>query len=178
MLVEGNVLKFFIHTEDEYDIVEGVFYLPVLIKFQESFPIGRTELTLGGFFSFKGKLFFNFIILHGKLAHGGKGLLIVQIAEFVDADDVKGIEKHSTGGVCRMVAVCELVIVEHNTCGRVCRYVIVSAFHSGRSVDIRQELVDGILHRIGPAEHTDNAVLFKRVCLLLCSRSSDFAFTA
>ena len=72
-----------------------------------------------------GKLDLDLFILHGKLLHGLKGRqfcrvcirirLGIQRAELVDTNHIKGIHQPAAGGVRGVVAVCELVIIDHDT---------------------------------------------------------------
>ena len=65
-----------------------------------------------------------------------------------------------------MVAVCELVLIHHNTRLGICWNIIKTPRHSTVFIDIGEEGFDGILDRVSTAERTDCSGLGKRVSLL------------
>ena len=79
-------------------------------------PVGVIGEILSGLSdTLGGKVLLDRIVCEGKFGHLLEGLLLVIIAEAVDADKVESVQQLTAGGVCRMVAVCELVIIDHDT---------------------------------------------------------------
>ena len=67
--------------------------------------------TLGG------KILFDRIVREGKFGHLLERLLLIIIAEAVDTDEVESVQQLTAGGVGGVVAVCELIVIDHDTGG-------------------------------------------------------------
>ena len=79
-------------------------------------PVGIIGEILSGLSDTLGsKILFDRIVRESKFGHLLEGLLLVIIAEAVDADEVKSVQQFAAGGVRGVVAVCELVIIDHDT---------------------------------------------------------------
>ena len=127
--------------------------------------------TLGG------KVLLDRIVCEGKFGHLLEGLLLVIIAEAVDADEVKSVQQFAAGGVRGVVAVCELVIIDHDTGRRVGRNIVIATFHSGRFIYIGKVGLDHGGDTVGTAECAHHTGLGERVFLLFAACLTDGAFT-
>ena len=100
----------------------------------------------------------------GRLRRG----VVVLVSEFMEPDQIKGIDQTPAARVCRVVAEQELVAVVDDSAARggaaqigITVGVIVHGF-----VDAGQERVHSTQHVIGAAEGTHKALLFFGVALL------------
>ena len=84
----------------------------------------------------------------------------------MDTHNIKGVHQSAASGVGGMMAVCELVLIHHNTSLGVCRNIIETPRHSTVLIHIREKGFDSILDRISTAECTDRSRLGERVSLL------------
>ena len=84
----------------------------------------------------------------------------------MDTHYIKGVHQPTASGIGSMMAVCELVLIHHNTRLGVCRNIIETPRHGTVLIDIGEEGFDGILDGISPAECSDRSGLGKRICLL------------
>ena len=91
----------------------------------------------------------------------------IEVSEFMDADKIKSVEQLPAGGIGRMMAIYELVIIDHDSRAAIGGNVIVAAFHNRRLIDIREKSRNGRFDAICAAERADDAALFKRIILRL-----------
>ena len=102
--------------EDQIEVVHAVFEQarPRLI-FEPFLPItvpGISEVRLRFGKALVGGKQLHILLLHGEVAHGAEGSLVIIVAEPVDTDDVKGVAELEVCGVFRMVGVYELVVLD------------------------------------------------------------------
>ena len=175
-LIEHDALKGGIVAKDTADVGERGLDRSAAIQLQLGLPVFiRGEIPLRLFSTFLGQRLLHTVILHGELAHGliGRQLrsgrigsnLVIQITEFVDADEIEGVEQLTTGRVGGVMAVGELAVIKNHTSGGVCGYIVIPARHDAGLVDIGQEVVDSILDTVGAAECADHTGFGKRVGL-------------
>ena len=162
--------------------------MPLLIQIQQLLPFIRViKISSRLLHTLICQGFLDRIVLYRKVAHslvgrqlaGGcvGGNLIIQIAELVNAYQIKGVEQLSAGRVCGVVAVGKLAIVEHHACRGIRRRIIVAACHGAWLIHVGQEGVDGIFNRVRPAESAHDAGLGKWIGLLLALAVNECALT-
>ena len=107
---------------------------------------------------------------HGRVARvlvDGRLLadILVELREFIEPDEVEGIDVHPADGVRRVVAVgVQVIVVDDHAARRRAVGISVAVLRAIHlPIGIRQELGDGLRDGIGPAESTDDALLLARV---------------
>ena len=178
-LVEHNILKVRVIPDDSGDVCEGGLHFALLVQFQRILPIvifGR-KLRLSKLLPLPAEGALYLIVLCGKLLHGLKagefrcvGVLIglcVQCAEFMKAHHIEGVEQFPAGGVGGVMAIGKLVLVDHDARLGIGRDVVKASCHGTVLVHIGQELLDCLLHRVGPAKGAYQPGLGERVSLPL-----------
>jgi len=91
MAVERDVLQSLIMAQDNYQIIERILDVSLFVQHQSLLPIGIGEVGVCLFHALRRKLRLYGIILYCKIRHSGKGLFLVVVTKFVDADEVKGV---------------------------------------------------------------------------------------
>ena len=116
-VVESKSLQVRVVFEDEVQVPHAVFQCPGMgNEMKPLVPVGIIGEVLSGLSdTLGGKIPLDRIVRKGEFDHLLEGLLLVIIAEAVDADEVKSVQQFAAGGVRGVVAVCKLVIIDHDT---------------------------------------------------------------
>ena len=115
-------------------------------------------------------------VCDGKLLHGLEGRelrrfrilagLGVQVPKPVQAHHVKGVEQLSAHGVAGVVAVTELVLVDHHARLGIGGNIVIAPAHGAGLVHVGEEGLDGLAHRVRAAKRSNGSLLGQRIGLL------------
>ena len=98
-----------------------------------------------------------------------RSCILIEVSELVDPHEVEGIAQLPASRVRRVVTEGEgLTVIDHEARRRRSGCIGVAVRLRRLCVHLRQELLDRLRDRIGPAERTDDAPLRERVALLVC----------
>ena len=118
-IVESKALQVRVVFEDEVQVPHAVFQCPgTRNEMKPLVPVGIIGEILSGLSdTLGGKILFDRIVREGKFGHLLERLLLIIIAEAVDTDEVESVQQLTAGGVGGVVAVCELIVIDHDTGG-------------------------------------------------------------